>query len=79
MAKEIAQKVIGLAAKQADVPAETVTPQHHFVNDLNYDSLDMVEFGMSVEDEFSLTVPDDRLDVFQTVGQVIEFVEHEAR
>jgi acyl carrier protein len=71
----IAQRVIELSAEQVGVSATDVTPAHHYVNDLNYDSLDTVEFGMKLEDEFRLTVPDDAVHSFQTVGQVIEYVE----
>ena len=79
MNESISQKIIELAAKHAEVPAEKVTSEDHFVNDLNYDSLTKVEFAMSVEDEFKVTVPDERLEEFQTVGNVIEFVKNNVR
>ena len=75
MNPQIAQKVIELAAEQGGVPASEVTPAHHFVNDLNFDSLDVVEFTMSLEDEFELSVADEAIAKLLTVGQVIEYLE----
>jgi acyl carrier protein len=71
---DIARRVIQLAADQVGVDAGEVTPQSHFVNDLNYDSLDMMEFVMNVEDAFSISVPDGAADKVQTVGQAIDYV-----
>ena len=73
--EEITRKVIELAADQVGVDPATVTPDTHFINDLNYDSLDRVEFTMDAEDEFEMQVPDDDAEKFQTVGQVIDYVE----
>lgn len=72
---QIATKVIELAAEHGGVSPTEVTPAHHFTNDLNYDSLDRMEFAMSLEEEFELSVADESVEQFQTVGQVIEFVE----
>jgi acyl carrier protein len=73
--EEITRKVVELAAAQVGVDPATVTPDTHFINDLNYDSLDQVEFAMEAEDEFEMQVPDEDAEKFQTVGQVIEYVE----
>ena len=71
---EMVRKVIELAAEQAGVAADTLTPASHFVDDLNFDSLDKVEFAMEVEDEFEMSVPDDRVDELKTIGDVVDFV-----
>lgn len=75
---QIATKVIELAAEHGGVLSAEVTPAHHFVNDLNYDSLDRVEFAMSLEDEFEMSVPDERADQFQTVGDVIRYIQEQS-
>ena len=75
----ITRRVIEIAAEQAGVGVDSVTPASHFVDDLNYDSLDKVEFAMEVEDEFEVSVPDERVDQLQTIGDVVELLlEHEA-
>lgn len=76
--QEITQKVIQLAAAQVGVDPATVSPETHFINDLNYDSLDQVEFAMEAEDEFELSVPDEEAEKFDTVGKVIDYVEKRA-
>ena len=71
---EITAKVIELAAEQGGVEPGQVFPATHFVNDLNYDSLDLVEFTMSLEDEFEMSVPDDAAMDLRTVEQVVDYV-----
>jgi acyl carrier protein len=44
---------------------------------VNYDSLDVVEFGMEVEDEFEIAVPDDQFDRLKTVGQVVRYIQEQ--
>ena len=70
----IAVTVIELAAEQGGVDPGQVFAATHFVNDLNYDSLDLVEFTMSLEDEFEMSVPDDAAMDLRTVEQVVDYV-----
>ena len=72
--EQIQTKVIDLAGEQAGLATVEITPATHFVNDLNFDSLDVVEFSMSVEDEFEVSIPDEDVDKLQTVGDVIEYL-----
>ena len=72
---EIESKLIELAAKQAGVKVETVTPATHFVNDLEFDSLDVTEYVMEVEDEFHINVPDDRIEKLASVRDVTLLIE----
>ena len=46
----------------------------HFINDLNYDSLDRIEFAMKLEEMFDLQVPDEEAEKIQTVGEAIDYV-----
>lgn len=70
----ISRRVVELAAEQVGADPATVVRETHFVNDLHYDSLEVVEFVMKLEDEFELTVPDDVVDQLDTVGKVIDYV-----
>ena len=74
---QIQSKVIELAADQAGVDASTITPATHFVNDLNFDSLDQVEFAMEIEDEFGVTVPDDEVEKLQMIADVVDLLARE--
>ena len=74
MDAEILKKVIELAAEQGGVDPNQVSAQTHFINDLNYDSLDRVEFAMAMEDEFELSVSDDDAERLTTIGDVVEYI-----
>ena len=71
---DIVRKVIELAAEQATIDPAHITVESHFVNDLNFDSLNKVEFAMDIEDEFELSVPDEDVQNLQTVGEVVEYI-----
>ena len=53
------EKVIELMAEQLNVPAEKISVEKEIVKDLGADSLDVVEMLMNLEEEFSVTVPDE--------------------
>jgi acyl carrier protein len=58
----------------AGVPAEDVTPGKSFVDDLDIDSLSMVEIAVAAQDKFGVEIPDDQLKDLTTVQDVIDFV-----
>lgn len=71
---ELLSRVCAIAARQSNVDAATVSANTHLCNDLHFDSLDQVEFVMSIEEEFGVTVPEDRAQGVRTVGQVAELI-----
>jgi len=75
MEAEILAKVIELAAEQAGMDPKLVSAGSHFENDLKFDSLDTVEFAMTVEDEFELPVPDEDVVNLKLVGDVVKYIE----
>ncbi len=70
----LADRVIKLVAERAALPSEEIALDAHFIEDLNFDSLDLVEFTMEIEEEFDLTVPDEVADRIATVRQAIDEV-----
>src|ERR1019366_2526824 len=56
----------------AGVPADEVTPEKSFVDDL--DSLSMVEIAVAAQDKFGVEIPDDQLKNLKTVQDVVNFV-----
>lgn len=58
----------------AGVPADQVTPEKTFVNDLDIDSLSMVEIAVAAQDKFGVDIPDDQLKDLTTVQSVIDYV-----
>jgi acyl carrier protein len=90
MADEKAAKTDETAAKKFDdkafkkfqecavevlhVKAEKVTPDASFAEDLDADSLDLVELVMALEEQFGITVDESELEGVSTVGQAFDLV-----
>ena len=62
----------------AGVPADEVTPSKSFVDDLDIDSLSMVEIAVAAQDKFGVEIPDDQLKDLTTVQDVINYVSKNA-
>jgi acyl carrier protein len=58
----------------AGVPADEVTPGKSFADDLDIDSLSMVEIAVAAQDKFGVEIPDDQLKDLVTVQDVVNFV-----
>ncbi len=76
------ERVRSLIVDQLGVEEEQVTPNASFVDDLNADSLDLVELIMSIEEEFSkdgaqVEISDEDAEKIQTVQDAIDFI-HDA-
>lgn len=68
-----------IVADQLGVEESEVTPQASFVDDLNADSLDLVELIMSLEEEFGMEIPDEDAEKIHTVQEAVDYVdEHSA-
>jgi acyl carrier protein len=74
MSDAIFEKVKGIVAEQLSVDIEKVTPEAHFQNDLQADSLDVVEMVMALEEEFDIEIPDDAAEDIQTVQAAVDFI-----
>src|ERR1700680_1492767 len=62
------EKFKGISAEQLGVDTEQVTPDASFVDDLNADSLDLVELIMAFEEEYGMEIPDEDAEKIQTAG-----------
>lgn len=76
------ERVRGLIVEQLGVEEPQVTPNASFVDDLNADSLDLVELIMSMEEEFSgdganIEISDEDAEKIQTVQDAVDFI-HDA-
>jgi acyl carrier protein len=56
------------------VDADKVVPEASFADDLDADSLDLVEFVMALEDKFGVEIPESDLEGVKTVGQAFDIV-----
>jgi acyl carrier protein len=76
--QEILQGLGEIIDEIAGVPADEVTPGKSFVDDLDIDSLSMVEIAVAAQDKFGVEIPDDQLKDLKTVQDVINYVHKNA-
>jgi len=72
--QEIEAKVIDIVAEQMGVDKAQISRETGFVNDLNADSLDIVELVMEFEDEFDTSIPDEEAEKITTVGHAVDYI-----
>lgn len=75
--QEIFEKVRTIISEQLGVDAEEITLETSF-EDLNADSLDIVELIMALEEEFDIEIPDEDAEKLQKVSAVIEYIKENA-
>ena len=67
-----------LIAEQLGVDESRVVPTASFADDLEADSLDLVELIMSLEEEFGVEIPDDDAEKIATVGDAMQYLQDHA-
>lgn len=76
--EEIFNKLKGIIVEQLGVSEENVKENATFVDDLEADSLDIVELIMNIEEQFNMEIPDEEAEKIVTVGDVVKYIkEHE--
>ncbi len=71
---EILAKLKPVIAEQLGVDEADVKEDASFTDDLNADSLDLVELIMSLEEQFKLQISDEDAEKLTTVGEAVEFI-----
>ena len=69
------ERIREIICDQLDLEEDKVTMDSDIMEDFEADSLDVVDLVMSIEDEFGLEVPDDQIENFRTVGDVVRYIE----
>ena len=72
---EILEKVKKLVAEQFDAQEDTISEDTAIVDDLGADSLDVVDLVMAISGEFGIDIPDDQVENFKTVGDIVKFID----
>ncbi len=72
--QEIEDKVMSIVSEQMGINKAEITREVSFINDLNADSLDIVELVMELEDSFETQIPDEEAEKIQTVGAAIDYI-----
>ena len=71
-------KIKGIIAEQLGVEEDAISMETNLMKDLEADSLDAVEIIMAIEDEFDIEIPDEDAEKFQTVADIVGYVEARA-
>ena len=78
MATSAEDRLKKIIAKELSVSEEEVTPEASFIDDLNADSLDLVELIMALEEEFGVKISDEEADKIKTVKDAMDYVQEHA-
>ncbi|HZS93177.1 MAG TPA: acyl carrier protein [Chloroflexota bacterium] len=70
----VEERVRRIISDQLGVDESQVTPNASFEEDLNADSLDLVELIMSLEEEFNIEISEEEAERIRTVGDAIEYI-----
>ncbi len=71
---EVEEKVRTLFSEQLQVDRDQVTADTRFREDLDVDSLDLVEATLALEDALGVKIPEEEMEDVETVGQAVELV-----
>jgi acyl carrier protein len=71
---DIFEKVRSLISEQLDIDEDKITPETTF-EDIDADSLDVVELVMALEEEFDLEIADEAVENIKTVADVVSYIE----
>ncbi len=67
-----------ILADQLSIDPNTLSMETDMLNDLDADSLDVVDVVMSLEDEFGIEIPDEAIEGMRLVGDLVKYVEANA-
>ena len=71
----VLEKVIEILADQLSVDPDIINEDSNLVDDLDADSLAVIDLIMCLEDEFGIEVPDTEVENLKTVGAIVHYIE----
>ncbi len=72
--EQVSERLGGVLVSELGLDASKINDEAHFEEDLDVDSLGVVELLMALEDEFGVKIPDEEAESIMTVGQAIDMV-----
>lgn len=72
--QEIMERIRTILADQLSIDQESIEMTSSIIDDLNADSLDIVEMVMSLESEFDMQIMDEEAERIRTVGDAVDFI-----
>ena len=73
------EKIVGIIANQLQVDPSRISEDTDIVEELGADSLDIVEMLMELEQNFSITIPDEEIIRFKTPNDILNYVEEQQK
>ena len=74
MSQEILDGLAVIVNEVAGVPVADIQPDKSFIDDLDIDSLSMVEVVMAAEDKWGVKIPDSEVKNLKTVGDAVNYI-----
>lgn len=71
----VLEKVIEILADQLSVDPSIINEDSNLIDDLDADSLTVIDLVMCLEDEFGIEVPDTEVENLKTVGAIVHYIE----
>ncbi|HJQ76953.1 MAG TPA: acyl carrier protein [Acidimicrobiia bacterium] len=71
---EVSERLTGVLVSELGLDGSKIRDDAHFEEDLDVDSLGVVELLMALEDEFDVKIPDEEAESIVTVGQAVDLV-----
>ncbi|MBE6751134.1 MAG: acyl carrier protein [Clostridia bacterium] len=69
------EKLKTIIIEEFEIEEELITMTTSLTDELDIDSLDLVDLVMTVEDEFSIELPDEALEGMKTIGDLVKYIE----
>lgn len=70
------EELVKIIAEIKDLPEDEIKMESRFEDDLEADSLDIVEMLMLLEEKFSIQIPEEAGEELKTVGDVVKYVQN---
>ena len=71
---DIFEKIKEITAEQLDIDERLITMDASFINDLEADSLALVQLMMAIEEEFDMEIPDEEAEEIATVADAVNYI-----
>ena len=75
MESEVFERIRDYLSDQLDIEPEKIHPESDIINDFGADSLDVIDMITTLSDEFGVNIPDEEIENFHTVGDVVNYLE----
>jgi len=73
------EKVKKMLAEQLNIEEDKITMDSDIINDLKADSLDVFQMLMSLEEEFNISVPDEKAQELKKISDIVEFIDSQTK